>query len=147
MQHAVLDQTVHGSATTLTGSDQCWPSVQQLLLLPILEPVCRTCCLAIQVVAEFSRLSARLSLLPVGAAGAAAALAAHRASAPGVRPLEMFFPFDPYLLHRSARLLDLEVGSQSPVDLKPDASGMLLQWPVHGTVMLWELTRFFLRYL
>ena len=69
--------------------------------------------MAIQVVAEFSRLSARLSLLPVGAAGAAAALAAHRTSAPGVRPLEMFFPFDPYLLHRSARLLDLEVGSCS----------------------------------
>lgn len=75
------------------------------------ESACKTYCAVLQVVAEFSRLSARLSLLPVGAAGAAAALAAHRASAPGVRPLEMFFPFDPYLLHRSARLLELEVGS------------------------------------
>jgi hypothetical protein len=71
-----------------------------------------------QVVAEFSRLSARLSLLPIGAAGAAAALAAHRMSAPGIRPLELFFPFDPYLLHRSARLLELEVGSHGALRLK-----------------------------
>lgn len=45
------------------------------------------------------------------AAGAAAALAAARAAGASARPLEMFFPFDPYLLRRSARLLDLEVRS------------------------------------
>lgn len=61
------------------------------------------------VVAEFSRLSGRLLLLPPGAAGVAAALAA--AGVNGRRPLEMFFPFDPYLLRRSARFLDLEVST------------------------------------
>jgi len=61
------------------------------------------------VVAEFSRLSGRLLLLPLGAAGVAAALAA--AGVNGRRPLEMFFPFDPYLLRRSARFLDLEVST------------------------------------
>lgn len=54
------------------------------------------------VVAEFTRLTARLSLidcrafLPVGADAVRCQ-----------RPLEMFFPFDPYLLRRSAAYLDL----------------------------------------
>lgn len=61
------------------------------------------------VVAEFSRLSGRLLLLPPGAAGVAAALAA--AGVNGRRPLEMFFPFDPYLLRRSAAVLDLKCGA------------------------------------
>ena len=60
------------------------------------------------MVAEFTRLTARLALLAAGKATqlAGAALSAGRTR----RPLEMFFPFDPYLLRRSARFLDLEVG-------------------------------------
>ncbi|GBF88999.1 hypothetical protein Rsub_01498 [Raphidocelis subcapitata] len=41
-------------------------------------------------------------------AGAAAAAAAAPLVRPAVRPLEMFFPFDPYLLRRSARYLSLD---------------------------------------
>lgn len=42
-----------------------------------------------------------------GSGGAAAAAPAPLVR-PAVRPLEMFFPFDPYLLRRSSRFLDLE---------------------------------------
>ena len=54
------------------------------------------------VVTEFTKLSARLGLLdckPFHPSNAEAAQAQ--------RPLEMFFPFDPYLLRRSAAFLDL----------------------------------------
>jgi RNA polymerase I-specific transcription initiation factor RRN3 len=61
---------------------------------------------------EFAKQAAALRLanlshlLPASAAGSApSSSAAVRAP---VRPLEMFFPFDPYLLARSGRFLDLE---------------------------------------
>lgn len=51
------------------------------------------------VVAEFSRLAQRLGLMECGA------LLPQRAQAMRAqRPLEMFFPFDPYLLRRSAQV-------------------------------------------
>ena len=51
------------------------------------------------VVAEFSRLVARLGLMDCGA------LLPQRSQAMRAqRPLEMFFPFDPYLLPRSAQV-------------------------------------------
>lgn len=54
------------------------------------------------VVAEFTRLTARLALTDCRALlpGGADAVRCQR-------PLEMFFPFDPYLLRRSAAYLDL----------------------------------------
>lgn len=58
------------------------------------------------VVAEFSRLTSRLKLLPRGALRPSL-LPADATAAPR-RPLQMFFPFDPYLLHHSARFLDLQ---------------------------------------
>ena len=54
------------------------------------------------VVAEFSRLVARLGLMDCGA------LLPQRSQAMRAqRPLEMFFPFDPYLLRRSAQVCRL----------------------------------------
>ena len=51
------------------------------------------------VVAEFSRLAQRLGLMETGG------LLPQRAQAMRPqRPLEMFFPFDPYLLRRSAQV-------------------------------------------
>ena len=51
------------------------------------------------VVAEFSRLAQRLGLMECGA------LLPQRSQAMRAqRPLEMFFPFDPYLLRRSAQV-------------------------------------------
>ena len=51
------------------------------------------------MVAEFSRLAQRLGLMECGA------LLPQRAQAMRAqRPLEMFFPFDPYLLRRSAQV-------------------------------------------
>ena len=51
------------------------------------------------VVAEFSRLVARLGLMDC------AQLLPQRSQAMRAqRPLEMFFPFDPYLLRRSAQV-------------------------------------------
>lgn len=64
------------------------------------------------VVAEFSRLTGRLHLLPSGALRPAL-LPADAAAAPR-RPLQMFFPFDPYLLHYSARYLDLQ--ARDPIE-------------------------------
>ncbi|KAK9806667.1 hypothetical protein WJX73_005868 [Symbiochloris irregularis] len=55
------------------------------------------------VALEFTSLAQRLGLLPAGACAAATAAAATHAQ----RPLEMFFPFDPYLLRRSADRLQL----------------------------------------
>ena len=56
------------------------------------------------VASEFIRLAARLRLLPRQSTQAAAMV-------PTKRPLEMFFPFDPYLLPRSARFLKLQVNA------------------------------------
>lgn len=55
------------------------------------------------VALEFVALTQRLSLLPNASALAAAAQATARAQ----RPLETFFPFDPYLLRKSAARLQL----------------------------------------
>lgn len=54
------------------------------------------------VATEFARLAARMNLLDCGAL-LPAGVQAIRCQ----RPLEMFFPFDPYLLRRSAVFLDL----------------------------------------
>ena len=54
------------------------------------------------VVAEFTKLTARLGLLDCKAL-----LPGNAEAAQWQRPLEMFFPFDPYLLRRSAAFLDL----------------------------------------
>ncbi|KAK9835138.1 hypothetical protein WJX81_000692 [Elliptochloris bilobata] len=61
------------------------------------------------VVAEFGRLARRwrLAECPVPAPETSGAPAAATAAG-GLRPLEMFFPFDPYLLRRSAAVLDLK---------------------------------------
>lgn len=55
------------------------------------------------VVGEFTRLAGRLDLMDCRAflPGGAEAVRCQR-------PLEMFFPFDPYLLQRSAAFLDLK---------------------------------------
>lgn len=54
------------------------------------------------VVAEFAKLTAGLGLMECRTLLPATAQAARCQ-----RPLEMFFPFDPYLLRRSAAFLDL----------------------------------------
>ncbi|KAK9901703.1 hypothetical protein WJX75_009400 [Coccomyxa subellipsoidea] len=54
------------------------------------------------VVAEFTRLAQRLDLMDC-----AALLPGRSEAAREQRPLEMFFPFDPFLLRHSARHLDL----------------------------------------
>ncbi len=54
------------------------------------------------VVAEFTRLAQRLELMDC-----AALLPGRSEAARAQRPLEMFFPFDPFLLRHSARHLDL----------------------------------------
>eukprot|EP00884_Botryococcus_braunii_P013343 jgi/Botrbrau1/22009/Bobra.0024s0025.1 len=53
------------------------------------------------VTAEFAQLTGRLGLMDCGP------LLPQEGSGRQQRPLEMFFPFDPYLLPASARLLDL----------------------------------------
>jgi RNA polymerase I-specific transcription initiation factor RRN3 len=67
--------------------------------------MCRLTPLALclpSVSAEFARLTSRLGLMDCRP------LLAQQAAQPRpLRPLEMFFPFDPYLLAGSARLLDL----------------------------------------
>ena len=55
------------------------------------------------VALEFTRLAHRLGLLPQPDAALA------EASARAQRPLEMFFPFDPYLLRKSAARLELRI--------------------------------------
>ena len=55
------------------------------------------------VVAEFAKLTGHLGLL-----NCQAQLPDRAESAKSQRPLEMFFPFDPYLLRRSATFLDLQ---------------------------------------
>ena len=58
------------------------------------------------VVAEFARLAQRLGLMECGA------LLPQRAQAMRAqRPLEMFFPFDPYLLRRSAQVPEAYLAS------------------------------------
>ena len=54
------------------------------------------------VVAEFTKLMARLGLLDCQGL-----LPTNKDAVRCQRPLEMFFPFDPYLLRRSASFLDL----------------------------------------
>jgi RNA polymerase I-specific transcription initiation factor RRN3 len=54
------------------------------------------------VVAEFTKLTARLGLI-----NCRALLPGNDQAVRCQRPLEMFFPFDPYLLRRSACFLDL----------------------------------------
>ncbi len=56
------------------------------------------------VAVEFATLAGALGMLPPEARAAAAA----QASARALRPLETLFPFDPYLLRRSAAALDLK---------------------------------------
>ena len=64
------------------------------------------------VVAEFGRLARRWRLADCPALAPAASGAAPPGPvAGGLRPLEMFFPFDPYLLRRSAAVLDLKCGA------------------------------------
>lgn len=61
------------------------------------------------VVSEFGRLARRWRLADCAAlAPPAGRVAAAGPAAGGLRPLEMFFPFDPYLLRRSAAVLDLK---------------------------------------
>lgn len=60
------------------------------------------------VVAEFSRQAAQLHLLDCSGLPGADVAEEGSAAAREHRPLEMFFPFDPYLLHRSARFLNLQ---------------------------------------
>lgn len=54
------------------------------------------------VVTEFTKLTARLGLM-----NCQAHLPGNAEASKSQRPLEMFFPFDPYLLRRSATFLDL----------------------------------------
>ena len=65
------------------------------------------------VVAEFGRLARRWRLADC-APPAPAACGAAGPAAGGLRPLEMFFPFDPYLLRRSAAVLDLKCVAAPP---------------------------------
>ena len=75
-----------GLCTVVTEPDS--PVARRLAPLSVCLPT---------VVAEFSRLAQRLGLMECGA------LLPQRAQAMRAqRPLEMFFPFDPYLLRRSA---------------------------------------------
>ncbi len=81
------------------------------------------------VVAEFGRLARRWRLAdgspPAPAAGGGAGPAAG-----GLRPLEMFFPFDPYLLRRSAGVLDLKCGAAPPAGRAARSLCLLPRCPV-----------------
>ena len=73
-----------------------------LALLPDSAMACRLAPLSVclpTVVAEFSRLTQRLGLMECGAL-----LPQRSQPLRAQRPLEMFFPFDPYLLRRSAQV-------------------------------------------
>lgn len=74
----------------------------QLLSSP-LDPLSR--CLP-TVVREFSRLASRTGLLDIRGHPAVAGAGVPKQRA--ARPLETFFPFDPYLLRRSGAVLRLE---------------------------------------
>ncbi len=81
------------------------------------------------VVAEFGRLARRWRLAdcapPAPAAGGGAG-----PTAGGLRPLEMFFPFDPYLLRRSAAVLDLKCGAAPPAGRAARSLCLLPRCPV-----------------
>lgn len=106
----------HAAAVTALVQQQLVPLLSHTGLAPL------AVCLA-SVSSEFAKQAAALQLAEVrhllpGAAGSSTAAAAGASGAAaqqqaparpgGVRPLEMFFPFDPYLLGRSARYLDLQ---------------------------------------
>ena len=78
-----------------------------MILLALTAPLCSARLAPLEVclptvVLEFTGLAARLGLMDC-----TALLPTRAAAARAQRPLEIFFPFDPYLLRYSAEALDL----------------------------------------